>query len=56
MSKMRGLFYGKQHESRERADYLDFYVASKEEAKEQIERAEKLQSWIRKYLEKMDVL
>ena len=46
----------KAYESRERADYLDFYVASKEEAKEQIERAEKLQDWIRKYLEKMDVL
>lgn len=46
----------KAYESRERADYLDFYIASKEEAMEQIERAEKLQSWIEKYLEGLEII
>ena len=46
----------KAYESRERADYLDFYIASKEEAMDQIERAEKLQSWIEKYLEGLEII
>jgi uncharacterized protein (UPF0332 family) len=37
-------------EKREFADYLDFYVASKEDAREQIERAEKFQNLVRDYL------
>lgn len=37
-------------ENREKADYLDFFVASKEEAEKQIERAEYFTGEIRKYL------
>lgn len=37
-------------EKRESADYLDFYVASKEEAETQIERAETFKGWIERYL------
>ena len=37
-------------EKRERADYLDFYVASKEEAEEQIKRAKLFTEWIENYL------
>ena len=35
---------------RERADYQDFYIVSIEQAKEQIEKAEKIIGIIRKYL------
>ncbi|MCM1135263.1 MAG: HEPN domain-containing protein [Clostridium sp.] len=37
-------------EKRENADYLDFFVASKEEAEEQLERAETFGKWIEEYL------
>ena len=37
-------------EKREKADYLDFYVASKEEAEKQIERAEEFNKLIAQYL------
>ena len=37
-------------ENREKADYLDFYIASKEEAEKQIQRAEEFLKWIEKKL------
>ena len=37
-------------ENREKADYLDFFIASKSEAEKQIERAEQFQKYIRDYL------
>lgn len=37
-------------ESREKADYLDFYIASKEEAEKQIERAIDFSKVIKEYL------
>lgn len=43
-------------EKRENADYLDFYIASKEEAEAQIERAERFSKWIGDYLKTKDVL
>jgi uncharacterized protein (UPF0332 family) len=43
-------------EKRERADYLDFYVASKEEARLQIERAIEFKDIVEGYLKKCDVL
>ena len=43
-------------ESREKADYLDFFVASKEEAEKQIERAEYFSGIISNYLSKKGIL
>lgn len=43
-------------ENRERADYLDFFVASKEEAAMQIERAELFTAWIAEYLREQNIL
>ena len=43
-------------EKREEADYLDFYVASKKEAEEQIENAETFRKWIETYLREQKVL
>ncbi len=43
-------------ESREKADYLDFYVASKEEAEKQIARAKNFSEYIRKYLSERDII
>ncbi len=43
-------------ENREKADYLDFFVASKEEAEKQIKRAEKFTDEIGKYLANIGVL
>lgn len=37
-------------ENREKADYLDFFIASKEEAEKQIQRAEEFTQIIREYL------
>lgn len=37
-------------EKRESADYLDFFVASKEEAETQIKRAEEFKGWIEEFL------
>ncbi len=43
-------------ENRERADYLDFFVASKTDAEEQIERAEQFKDWVEEYLIKEHIL
>lgn len=43
-------------ESREKADYLDFFVASKDDAEKQIQRAEEFQQVIEKYLLEREVL
>lgn len=43
-------------EKRENADYLDFFVASKEEAEAQIKRAETFREWIEFYLKGKEVL
>lgn len=43
-------------ENREKADYLDFFVASKEEAEKQIKRAEKFTDEIGKYLASIGIL
>ena len=43
-------------EKREEADYLDFYVASKKEAEEQIENSETFRKWIETYLREQKVL
>jgi hypothetical protein len=37
-------------EKRECADYLDFFIASQEDAQMQIERANVFKDWIEKYL------
>lgn len=41
---------------RESADYLDFYIASKQEAEEQIKMAETFQKWIGEFLRVRGVL
>lgn len=43
-------------EKRESADYLDFFVASKEEAEAQIKRAETFEESIELYLKSKEVL
>lgn len=43
-------------EKRENADYLDFYVASKDEAEEQIKRAEDFEEQIKIYLRAKKIL
>lgn len=43
-------------EKRESADYLDFFVASREEAKAQIDRAETFLRWVETYLRGESVL
>ena len=43
-------------EKRENADYLDFFIASKEEADAQIKRAETFIEWVKAYLESKGVL
>jgi putative toxin-antitoxin system, antitoxin component len=43
-------------ENREKADYLDFFIASKEEAERQILRAEEFVDVIKMYLESEKVL
>lgn len=43
-------------EKRESADYLDFFVASKEEAAAQIKRAEDFEKWVEEYLKSRQVL
>ena len=42
-------------ENREKADYLDFYIASKEEAEKQIQRAEEFLKWIEKFLREKEI-
>ena len=37
-------------ENREKADYLDFFTASKGDAEKQIKRAEEFNKYIEKYL------
>lgn len=43
-------------ENREKADYLDFFIASKEEAEKQIERAKRFSSAIKDYLTDLNIL
>ena len=43
-------------ESREKADYLDFFVASKDEAEKQIERAEAFSQAIKDYLRNKGII
>ena len=43
-------------ENREKADYLDFFIASKDEAERQISRAEKVIDYIERYLREARVL
>lgn len=43
-------------ENREKADYLDFFVASKSEARKQVERAELFCDIIREYLNQKNIL
>jgi hypothetical protein len=43
-------------EKRERADYLDFFVASQEDAQMQIERAGVFKDWIERYLREQGIL
>lgn len=43
-------------EKRENADYLDFFIASKEEADAQIKRAETFLEWVATYLKSKGVL
>lgn len=43
-------------EKREKADHLDFYIASKEEADAQISRAESFCVWIGEYLRDKGIL
>lgn len=43
-------------EKRERADYLDFYVASRDEAQLQIERATEFEILVEEYLKRSNVL
>ena len=43
-------------ENREKADYLDFFIASKEEAEKQIARAEEFITYIREYLVSREII
>lgn len=43
-------------ENREKADYLDFYIASKDEAEKQIIRAEEFIEYIQEYLKKKNII
>lgn len=43
-------------ENREKADYLDFFIASREEAEKQIRRAEQFLEYIEKYLHEQEIL
>lgn len=44
------------YENREKADYLDFYIASKNEARKQIERASFFLNMIRHYLNEKGII
>lgn len=43
-------------ENREKADYLDFFIASKSEAEKQISRAEEFVSYIKNYLSEQGII
>ena len=43
-------------ENRERADYLDFFIASKKDAETQIANAEKFKGMIEEYLKRLDII
>lgn len=49
-------FIKEASENREKADYLDFFIASKDEAEKQIKRAEKAIEHIQNYLRDNGVL
>ena len=55
-SKHSGVISYFNQQKREKADYLDFYVASKREAAEQIENAETFRAWIENYLKEKHIL
>ncbi|MBE5847886.1 MAG: HEPN domain-containing protein [Lachnospiraceae bacterium] len=42
-------------DNRTKADYLDFFVASKEEAEKQIERAKEFRSYVADYLKSQGI-
>lgn len=44
------------YDNREKADYLDFYIASSEEAEKQIVRAEQFLEAIKAYLKEQNIL
>ena len=43
-------------ENREKADYLDFFIASKDEAEKQIKRAELFSESIREFLKEKNII
>ena len=43
-------------ENRERADYLDFFVASRKDAEEQLHRAETFKGYVEAYLKQQNLL
>ena len=43
-------------ENRERADYLDFFIASKKDAEEQLQRAELFKGYVEEYLKNKNLL
>ena len=43
-------------ENRERADYLDFFIASKKDAEEQLQRAELFKEYVEEYLKNKNLL
>ena len=54
-SKEMSVIIREASENREKADYLDFFIASKSEAEKQIKRAEKFTGEIRRFLESREV-
>lgn len=47
---------GRYKNALNRADYLDFFVASKSEAEQQIKRAEDFHTWIYEYLKTKNII
>lgn len=43
-------------ENREKADYLDFFVASKDESEKQINRAEEFRRYVGTYLKEKNII
>lgn len=54
--KEASLIIKQASEQREKADYLDFFIASKEEAQKQIERASVLCGWVSDYLKQKRII
>lgn len=55
ISREIGRKIGRLQQKREKSDYDDFYLASKEETAEQIDNADEVISAIKKYLEKREL-